>query len=54
MDRDKIVRGALWTSVPFNLVAAALFAFPGSAVGQLVGLPADVPRIYSACWSPSS
>ncbi len=48
MDRDAIVRRALWLSVPFNLLGALLFAFPGSWAGQLAGLPADVPSLYRA------
>ena len=37
----------MWLSVPFNLVAAYAFAFPGSALGAFIGLPTDVPRWYA-------
>jgi hypothetical protein len=47
MDRDRIMRRALWTSVPFNLGGALAFAFPGS-LGRLVGLPAAAPPVYTA------
>jgi hypothetical protein len=42
------MRAALWASVPYNLGAAALFAFPSSAPGQLVGLPTPAPPLYGA------
>jgi hypothetical protein len=35
-------------SVPFNIGGAFLFAFPASALGQLAGLPAEVPVSYRA------
>lgn len=41
------VRVALWLSVPFNLLAAYAFAVPQSKLGILIGLPADVPRLYA-------
>ena len=47
MDRDQILRRALRATVVFNLGGALLFAFPES-LGQLAGLPAPVPRVYSA------
>ena len=40
------MRRALWASVAFNLGGVLLFAFPES-IGQLAGLPAPVPRIYT-------
>lgn len=47
MNADLIMRRALWLGVPFNLFGATLFAFPGSALGQLAGLPTEpVPAIY--------
>jgi hypothetical protein len=46
MDRDRIVRRALWASVFFNVGGALLFTFP-ETIGSLVGLPAPVPRLYS-------
>jgi hypothetical protein len=48
MNKDKVIRYALWISVPFNLFGALLFAFPASALGQFYGLPVPVPAIYSA------
>jgi hypothetical protein len=48
MNHDRVMRAALWASVPYNLGAAALFAFPSSAPGQLVGLPVPVPPLYGA------
>ena len=47
MDRDTIMRRALTATVPFNLVAALMFAFPAS-LGQLAGLPVPVPSFYAA------
>lgn len=41
------VRAALWLSVPFNLLAAYALAVPASSLGSLIGLPADVPRLYA-------
>lgn len=46
MDRDHVMRRALWVSVAYNLGGALTFAFPAS-FGQLAGLPAQVPSIYS-------
>lgn len=48
MTQDTFIRRALLTSVPFNLGGAALFAFPESALGRLIGLPGPVPAIYGA------
>jgi len=45
MERDRIVRIALGVSVFFNLFGAVLFAFPGSPLGEFVGLPETVPVI---------
>jgi len=47
VDRDLVMRRALWASVFFNLAGAVGFAFPGS-LGRLAGLPAPVPHVYSA------
>lgn len=47
VDRDRIMRGALWTSFVANLVAAAGFAFPDT-LGRLAGFPAGGPRLYTA------
>jgi hypothetical protein len=48
MNRDLVMRRALWISVGFNLFGAALFAFPESPPGRLIGLPGPVPPIYGA------
>lgn len=47
MDRDRLMRRALWVSVPYNLGGALAFAFPGS-IGRLAGLPTPVPYLYAA------
>ena len=48
MISEKLVRVTLWISVPFNLVAAYGLAYPGSLLGILIGLPSNVPPLYSA------
>lgn len=45
MDADRILRRALWASVPFNLGGALLFAFPDT-LGAMAGLPVPVPAVY--------
>jgi hypothetical protein len=45
---DDLMRRALGVTAVMNLLAAALFAFPASGVGQLAGLPAPVPPLYAA------
>jgi hypothetical protein len=47
MDRDRLMRRALWTSVPFNLGGALAFGFPES-FGRLMGLPGSAPPVYTA------
>ncbi len=47
MTPDKIIRTALWISVPFNFLAAYSIAFPASFTGQLMGLPFEAPAVYS-------
>jgi hypothetical protein len=47
MNKDRIIRYALWISVAFNLFGALLFAFPASPLGQFAGLPVPVPTLYS-------
>ena len=47
MDRDHVMRRALWASVVYNLGGTLLFAFP-SSLGGLAGLPMPVPRVYTA------
>ncbi|MDX1497884.1 MAG: hypothetical protein R3352_10035 [Salinisphaeraceae bacterium] len=46
MKPDKVIRAALWISVPFNAIAAYIAAVPSSWPGQLVGLPEVVPAPY--------
>ena len=46
MSNDQFMRRVLRTSAFFNFGGALLFAFPAS-LGQLAGLPAPVPRLYS-------
>ena len=48
MNRETVLRRALWTAAAFNLLGALLFAFPASPVGHLAGLPAEVPGAYRA------
>jgi hypothetical protein len=48
VNRDLIMRRALWASVGFNLFGAAIFAFPESPLGRFVGLPGPVPPVYGA------
>jgi hypothetical protein len=47
VDHDRLMRRALWTSVPYNLGGALVFAFPES-LGRLAGLPGPVPLVYAA------
>jgi hypothetical protein len=47
----QLVRYTLWASAPFNVLAAYMLAFPSSALGRLVELPADVPPAYAALLS---
>ena len=46
MKRENLLRASLGVAAAFNLVGAALFAFPGSAASQLAGLPPDAPAVY--------
>jgi hypothetical protein len=46
MTRDLFMRPSLWATFVFNLGGAYLLAFPTSALGQLAGLPAEVPLFY--------
>jgi hypothetical protein len=43
----QLLRFSLSAGVPFNIVAAALLAFPNTKLGQLLQLPANVPTVYS-------
>jgi hypothetical protein len=42
-----VVRATLWLSFPFNLVAAWVLVSPSSELGHFVGVPAQVPSLYS-------
>ncbi|HUS24873.1 MAG TPA: hypothetical protein VM369_07980 [Candidatus Binatia bacterium] len=42
------LRVSLWIAVAVNLTGTYLFLVPGSAAGQLAGLPWDVPLLYRA------
>ena len=44
---EQLVRISLWITAPFNLVAGVAFAWPGSALGELLTLPSDVPAFYA-------
>jgi hypothetical protein len=48
MNREVLLRRALWLAALFNLAGAAMFAFPASIFGALGGLPPDVPVLYRA------
>jgi hypothetical protein len=48
MSREHVLRPALWTAAFFNLAGAVPFAFPGSSMGQLAGLPSEAPVVYRA------
>jgi hypothetical protein len=42
-----VVRTTLWLSFPFNFVAAWMLMHPASELGQLLGMPTQVPSLYS-------
>jgi hypothetical protein len=42
-----VVRATLWLSFPFNLLAAWLLARPASELGEFIGVPTQVPSLYS-------
>lgn len=44
---EQTTRISLWIAFVFNLLAAAVFAVPASALGQWLGLPGSVSPIYS-------
>jgi hypothetical protein len=46
VNRDQLMRRALWFSVIYNCAAAFLFAFPSSMLGRFAGLPSAVPGLY--------
>jgi hypothetical protein len=43
---DRILRGALWASVPYNVLGAVSLAFPEALAG-LAPLPPATPRFYA-------
>jgi hypothetical protein len=44
--RDRFFRRVLWTTAVLNVGAAAVFVFPDSLPGRILGLPASVPLLY--------
>ncbi|REK18906.1 MAG: hypothetical protein DWQ37_03625 [Planctomycetota bacterium] len=48
MNREPLLRTLLWLATVFNTVAAYVFAFPASSLGELAGMPADAPPLYRA------
>lgn len=48
MNREALLRRALWLAALFNLAGALMFAFPASILGALGGLPPQVPPLYRA------
>ena len=51
VNAETAVRLTLKASVVLNFVAAYLLAFPSSLLGNLLGLPQDVPLLYSSLLS---
>lgn len=47
MSDERAVRAALWASIPLNTVGAIVLGYPSSALGGALGLPGDVPALYS-------
>jgi hypothetical protein len=45
---ETTIRWSLWVACPLNLLAAIVFAFPSSAIGQQLGLPAHVSPLYTS------
>ena len=43
---ETVVQRSLWLACPFNLIAAFVFAFPSSGIGQRLGLPQSVSPLY--------
>lgn len=46
LGKDQTLRRLMAASAVVNLAGAVLFAFPGSALGQLAGLPAETSPLY--------
>jgi len=45
---ETTIRFSLWLACTFNLLAAVVFAFPSSAIGQQLGLPRSVSPLYAS------
>lgn len=45
---ERLVRATLALACPFNLAGAYVFANPGSALGELLGLPGSVDPVYAS------
>jgi hypothetical protein len=43
---NALFRRLLWAAALFNVLGALMLGFPGSPLGQLAGLPAEVPLLY--------
>jgi hypothetical protein len=43
-----LFRRLLWAAALFNVLAAVILGFPASPLGQMAGLPAEVPLAYRA------
>lgn len=48
MNIDRLIRPVFGFSAVFNFGAAFLLAFPAGPLGQWIGLPSQVPALYSA------
>ena len=48
MNRQSLLRRALWAAAFFNVGGAYLFGFPASPLGTFIGLPQEVPAVYRA------
>lgn len=44
----RFLKTTLWAATGLTLLGAGIFAFPGSAVGSVFGLPPEVPALYCA------
>ena len=47
MIHETWVRATLWLTAPFNFVAAHIFSFPSSGLGQFVEVPPQEPGFYT-------
>lgn len=46
MISERVVRASLWLSVPFNLGAAWVLAFPGTPLVRALGMSASADPVY--------